>query len=287
MRPFIIIFTTLFFISISSCSNGNLKQSISSMDEVSSTSKLMKDSVKLVKTASLNCKVSDINNSVKSISKLVSGLGGMVSFHNIESNVIDSKSLKVSSDSLLQITSYIKNAELTIKIPEKELEGFIEEIMDQSSFVNSSKMNVDDKSLEYLRMLLYKKTGAKYYSNFHPKKIKDVATIINLNNEGVDQEIATRQINQDVQFSTIEINLNQNPLLKKEMVANLVMSDFDLPFSKRLTNALNSGWKNFVDFFIMISELWVFIVLAILMFVGYKNLNGKRILSFRRNILNS
>lgn len=97
----------------------------------------------------------------------------------------------------------------------------------------------------------------------------------------VNQEIANRAIDAGVNYSTVSLSLFQNPLVRKEVIANYIISDYQLPFGQRLQQAASNGWQYFLGFLLTLVHFWMFILLGILCYFGYRHFIQKK----RLNIL--
>ena len=267
----------LICISLLSCQSNESKMereaSYDKADTVSVTG-LTGDSVKLVKTASINCKVKDAHQGARAISQLAQKLGGMISHQNIESVQNQSKELPISADSIMVITSYATQADMTARIPAHNLEEFMYRISSIGYFTFNSRMDVDDKSLDYLAAALKQQNRNEVVNRGGNRKAKSLTDtqLIQAKDEVVDQEIANRRIDADVQYSTVQLNLFQNPVVRKEVIANYSTSGYELPFNTRLYNALSIGWGFFLNFLLVLAYLWPFIFLTIVVWMGYKYL---------------
>jgi len=273
----IVIFLLVFLLS---CSGGNNERAYSNtaLADTTSVTGLTGDSVKLVKTASLNFKVKDVVQSTRAVSLLAKEFGGLIQNQDLQSVEGNRNELKISSDSLMVITAYTPESDITARIPSANLEEFIYKVADLGYFIASSKINVDDRSLMYLQNVLKQKNRNDVLSQATNKKVKGPTTLqtIEVKDAAIEQQINNRVIDADVKYSTVNLNLFQNAMVRKETVANYVISDYQLPFGVRLINALEDGWSYFITFIIAIAHLWMFGLLTIAIIIAYKYLQHKR-----------
>ena len=114
------------------------------------------------------------------------------------------------------------------------------------------------------------------------KNVKGEASfgLVGTKDEAIENEIAKRQIDADVNYSVVHLNLCQNPLVRKEMMANDAIEDYGLPFKKNLGNAFEAGWEAFLNVLLALAHLWMFILVAafIWMLVKYYKHNRKNAL---------
>ena len=267
MKSIFVLLSALCCFFLLSCDASFENRDLSSIasDSVSITG-FTGDSVKLVKTAGIQFKVKDVHEGSKAISELAKELEGMITHLNIESREEQTKKLKVSNDTLMQVSIYSTNANITARIPSKSLEAFLFYVSDIGYFTSSTKMDIDDKSLHYLATHLKEENRMQFLNSVGNKNVKGKASfgLIETKDEAIDGEIAKRQIDADVRYSVVHLNLYQNPLVRKEMIANDSIDDYTLSFSKNLGNAFVAGWEIFLNLLLAIVHLWMFIVVGLL-----------------------
>ena len=237
-----------------------------------SISGLAADSVKLVKTAAINVKVKNAQKGAKAVADIVQGLNGMITHQSIESNEGPTKELKISNDSVLIITAYTPSAVLTARIPTENLEDFIFAITDQSDFVYNASLDIEDKSLSYLSHQFQEKARTKALAIDTAKLPRRLTAVqaINISDEAINRDIARRQIDADVNYSTVSLHLTQNALIRKEVVVNNRLDEYHLPFAQRFQDALKAGAEFFLVFIVALSHFWVFILLALAAWLTWK-----------------
>jgi hypothetical protein len=275
MKPFYMIFCLL--IGVCSCQDqSNKSESTDAISDTVSVTVLTGDAVKLVKTAGIQFKVEDVVQGVKAVSQLTKQAGGMVVNQELQSIEESQKELEVSSDSLMIITAYTPQASVTVRVPTAQLESFLFSVADLGYYTSSSRLHIDDKSLAYLQNALQQKARAEVLSQKRTgKPLTDIQAIA-VKDEAIQQQIANQAIDSEVAYSTVELSLFQNALVNKEMIANYKLSGYQQPFSKRLQSAISNGWQAFTLFILALSHLWVFLLLALISFVLYKQVQHRK-----------
>lgn len=278
MKPLFFLVTLSMVLLFISCENNQSEKDIAlNTADTASITGLTSDSVKLVKTAGIRFKVKDVSQSIRAVSELAQSLGGMIIHQNMESTEDQSKELKVSDDSLLRITAYTTYATITARVPASHLEEFLYNTSSLGYYTSGSKMDIDDKSLDYLSNQLKQQNRAQAFNSGNKGKGAAATFLaIQTQDEAIDQEIANRQIDADVKYSTVQLSLYQNTMVRKELIANNVVEDYHLSFPQNFSNALREGWDGFLRFILMLAHLWVFILLAVLSWVLYKSTSLKR-----------
>jgi hypothetical protein len=183
--------------------------------------------------------------------------------------------LKCSSDSLLIVSSFTPKADITVRVPSASLEEIIFQVTQVRYLTVASQIDVNDKSLSYLQNDLKQQNRNAVLSQAS-KKSERVSKVATIDLRNIEEQIANRAIDADVKYSTVNVNIFQNPIIKKEIVANYVISDYQLPFSQRLVISISAGWYSFLAFVLAVVHLWMFLVLAILAYTLYKYLLKNR-----------
>jgi hypothetical protein len=278
MKLFFTLLGVALLLSVLSCQNNPLEKDAASLSDSASITGLTGDSVKLVKTASIHFKVKDVEQSTRTVSAMAQQAGGMIFHQTLQSIEGERKELKLSSDSLLVITAYTPHADITARIPSQHLEAFVYSMADLGYYTNSSKIDIDDKSLIYLENGLKQQSRVRSLSKPNAGNTKAVSTLqtIAINDQVIEQGISNRAIDADVHYSTVNLSLFQNPLVRKETIANYYITDYSLPFSKRVSNSLAAGWEYFLNFILVVCHLWMFIVSGLFLWISYRYWQQKR-----------
>ncbi|HEY0771438.1 MAG TPA: DUF4349 domain-containing protein [Sphingobacteriaceae bacterium] len=276
------LFRTFTFIIISACilacNNNHSGEVMNTASDTVSVTAVTGEGVKLIKTASINFQVKDVFESAKQISNTVRKFGGMISDRQIESVDEDSRRLEISDDSVRVISSYMIKASMLVRVPTAQLDPFIEQVSNSAVYIQNSRLQIEDKSLQYMAAEMkkqnYTATLKQQAGKDHrPDQSIDLATH---QDKLIEEQINNRQINADVQYSTVALNFYQNPLVRTETAVNSNLSDYQLPFARSMRNAFFNGWDYFLAFIIGLANLWMFILAGALLLYSYRYYKSKR-----------
>jgi len=225
----------------------------------SDTSKI---ETKLVKTADMRFKVKDVQQTSEKITTLTTGYRGMVMHHQVESSGMRSVDIRKSEDSIIRVTSFSTTADITVKIPSEKLDEFMTEVAHMGVILNVRRMDISDKSLEYMAARLKLKNRNDLISQQKAGKviIKNPTNVLALKDDMVDQQIGNKQIDDEVKNSVVSLSFYQSNTIYKETIANDDPSAYNLPFFKRLGGSIGNGWAIFEEALLGLSNLWVFII---------------------------
>ena len=228
---------------------------------------------KLVKTAEIRFKVKNVRQTAERIINLTQSINGMVIHQHIGSNVEGSHDIRISDDSVMRVSSLITDADMTVKIPSVKLEEFISQVAHMGLYITNQRMDITDKSLDYLTAQLKLKSRAELVSQQKKGRIviKDPANVLLLKDDMVDEQIGNRQIDDAVKNSIITLSFYESNTIARETIANDDPAAYNLPFVKRLGMAVENGLTLFADFVIGVANLWLFIlaVLGLWLLIRY------------------
>ncbi|GAC1308286.1 MAG: DUF4349 domain-containing protein [Mucilaginibacter sp.] len=220
-------------------------------------------SPKLVKTADMRFKVKNVQQTSDNITTLAKKFNGTIVHHMISSAPGNSIDIRKSNDSITRITVLNTTAEMTVKVPPINMENFMSEVS-HLGLVNHSKMDITDKSLEYLatRMKLKNQDELIAGEKKNDTGAKDPNNLLSFKNNMVDQKIQNHRIDDSVKSSTITLSFYESNVVSRETIANDNLSAYNPSFLKRLSISIENGWSVFEDIFIAIANFWILIPIA-------------------------
>jgi hypothetical protein len=220
---------------------------------------------KLIKTADLHFKVKNVQQTGENISALTKQYNGMVMHHNMTSSELQSNDVRISNDSVMRVSSFNTTADMTVKIPSEKIEQFLNTVSHMGIYVNERKMDIEDKSLDYLASQLKFNSRKELVSQQKTGRVvfKDPNSVLDLKDGLVDEQINNKMIDDQVKYSVISLSFYQSNTISKEIIANDDTSDYNLPFLTRAGMALTNGWYMFKELIIAGLNIWVLLVLGI------------------------
>lgn len=220
-------------------------------------------SSKLVKTADMRFKVKDVRQTSDDISILTVKNNGMVMNHHMQTTIEGSQDMHINNDSVMHISSFNTIADMTVKIPPEHLEDFMNQVARMGIYIISRKMDVDDKSIDYLSSKLKRKNREVYVSEQNKNPERDASADLAMKDDIVDSKINNLKVDKEVKYSTLILSFYQSKSIVKEVLVNDDPAAYQLPLFKRFTSALAFGWSIFTELILWIANLWVFILTGI------------------------
>ncbi|MBC8985648.1 DUF4349 domain-containing protein [Pedobacter sp. N36a] len=228
---------------------------------------------KIIKTADMRFRVKDVQQAKEKLGNLIKAEGGTLAEFSIHSDVYQSEKVRYSTDSLLELTSYRTEGSIVAKVPADKLDDFTNKVAGMAVFVDQQSMKFDDLSLSYLSNQLknQNRIAAVSQLNKHAnKKSNPVETALELKDTYVDQKLENMRINDRVQYSDITLAFYQDNTVKKLVVGNDHLSDYRPSFLRRLGLNIQNGWVIFMEFLLILANLWMLILVAAVAFIAFK-----------------
>jgi hypothetical protein len=236
---------------------------------------------KFIRTADIKFKVKNVVRSTYAIENATQKFGGFVTYTNLQSTIQNQITTKISQDSTLETTKYIVENNITIRVPNTQLDTVIKTIAKQIDFLDYRVIKADDVSLKLLANQLSQKRSAHTEKRVEKaidekgKKINDIMeaenTLANQKESNDNRTIDNLSLQDQINFSTITLQLYQNETIRQETIASEKDSAAYKPnLGIQIIDALKSGWYILQAILIFFINLWPFILISIGGFLLYK-----------------
>lgn len=220
---------------------------------------------KLVKTAALQVQVRDVHSGTHALAVLAESMGGALRHQHLAATETAMRTLKQGRDSVLLLRALAPTASLVIRVPSARLNEFLFAAGDLASFVQGSDYDVDDRTLDYQSAQERADARRRFLeSAATSRKVTGSTTALAIRDEEIGERLEQRGIDDAVRYSTVRVELTQPPLLRREVIVNGNLDDYNPPFGSRLADALLAGWDWAAQLLLAAAHLWVFLLAAIL-----------------------
>jgi hypothetical protein len=236
---------------------------------------------KFVRTADVKFKVKNVAKSTYAIEDATTKFGGFVTYTNLQSNIHSEDRTKVSQDSTLVTTKYKVDNNITIRVPNTKMDTVIKTIAKQIHFLDYRIIKADDVSLQMLSNELAQKrsnSSEKRLENAIDSKGKKLNQVVKAE-ETLDakkeqndaSKLQNLSLQDQVNFSTLTLNIYQDESIKQEMVANEKSINAYRPnIGLQIWDSIKTGWFMLEHIISFIVVLWPFALIGFLGFLGYK-----------------
>ena len=226
---------------------------------------------KFVRTADIKFKVKNVANSTYAIENTTNKFGGFVTYTNLQSTISDKSETKISQDSTLEITKYRVENNITIRVPNIRLDTVIKTIAKQIDFLEYRIIKADDVSLQMLSNQLTQNRTENQEKRLEKaidtkgKKLNEViAAEDNLNTKKEQKDnskIENLSLQDQVNFSTLTLQIYQRETIKEEMIANA--KTYRQDFGSKILDGIISGWYVIEGIIAVVAQLWSVILIGI------------------------
>jgi hypothetical protein len=255
-----------------------------------------KDSTrKFIRTAELKFKVNSVIKSTYNIEEITARNGGFVTYSNLSSNIDNATTTAVSADSLLETTYFTVNNSMTLRIPNTLLDTTLKQIAANIVYLDYRIIKADDVALLMLSNTLAQKRAARAEERLS-KAIDEKSKKLNETTRAEDlllsrqdmadhARISNLSLADQVNFSTINLNIYQRQTIKRELVAtNKDITAYEPGFGKKMVEALKTGWKVLEAIILFLTNLWAVFLVGLAIYLVYRWLKARKAFRNSRNL---
>ena len=237
----------------------------------------------LLITASANFKVKDVVKSSTAIENLTRQQGGYVALSNISNYPNDSRTF-VQDDKNITITTYTRQADMTVRVPRVNVNKFLAQLQPQVAFLNEQEFTAEDVTLDIYREKLASQLGGDMADELSQERLnsknnKDQSSNVDAISATYEarrqQQLAKLEqmaIADKVKYSTIRLTFMQPDISYKEITQNLeVLMDAESPsFGAQLQQAFKFGWEMLRWFVLGLIKMWWLVAIGGALYLIYR-----------------
>jgi Domain of unknown function (DUF4349) len=258
-------------------------------NSISSTSALEQkgENRKFIRTADIKFKAKNVTQSTYAIENATRSFGGYVSYTNLQSAVLEQIKTKISQDSIMETTTFSIENNMTIRVPNTKLDTLLKTISKQIVFLDYRLIKADDVSIEMIKNQLIQNRKIAHQNRLKKaidtkgKKLNDIATAENeVANQKEQSDISTIEnvsLQDQVNFSTLKLELYQNKSIKQERIANSEdLNSYQTNIGIESIDALKNGWYMLKEIIVFFINLWALFLIGGFIFIAYKKYLRKK-----------
>ncbi len=237
----------------------------------------------LLITASADFKVEDVVKTSDAIESLTRQQAGYVVLSNISNHPRDSRTF-VQGNKNITITTYTRQADMTVRIPRANVSKFLAQLQQQVAFLNGQQFSAQDVTLDIYREQLASQLNSDMASELSQERLSskndkdqgsNVDAITATYAARRQQELAKLEqlaIADKVQYSTINLTFMQPDISYKETTQNLdVLLEAEQPsFSSQVSQAFKDGWEILRSVALGLIQLWWLLILGGIFYLIYR-----------------
>ncbi|GGD62153.1 hypothetical protein GCM10011514_27820 [Emticicia aquatilis] len=282
MKPsFVYIALFLFSTSIFSisCTNGTEKESANIASEmmadsssiIPDNSNLTKNEAlknkKFIRTAESKFRVKDVKQTTQRIHDLTNKYGGYVSSMSLKSEPTKSKKVQISADSLAKVERFIVCNELTIRVPNQQLDSLLRDIFQMVDYWDNCELKTDDASL----LLLANSMKAKRLESFSDRNKANIdkkkgnitiaseaeKEVLNYENQADNYKVDQQSIEDRVNFSVVNLQIYQAESIQKTAIPDIKnIEPYHPNIFLQVGDSLKDGWLVLEDLLVFLMKFW-------------------------------
>lgn len=278
-----------------STSVSGISQSVSKMADFSnfiasrtaSTANLDKTH-KLIRSAQMKFRVETVPQATFNIEDIALRNEGIILNSSISNNKSYSTTTRISEDSALVVHYADLAANIQLKIPQAKLDTVLRQIAPLAIEIDYRTIRVRDVTLQILSDSLTQKridkksnriTNAIDNKSSKLNDVLDAEQALDTSLEQADQTLLSAfSLNEQIEFSTIDINIYQNQVRYAEKVLRVKdIEEYSPSTRSQILNSLKNGWDGISMIFVFLLNLWpLFLIIAIAIFIGIRYKHRKK-----------
>lgn len=241
-----------------------------------------KDSLrKFIRTADLKFRAKDVLKVTYQIEDIAAKFGGFVTYTNLTSNMDYHTVAQVSKDSSLESTHYTVINTMTLRVPNTKLDSTLKSIGALVDYMDFRVIRANDVGLSILSNKLTQERTQKHEKRITEaidKKGKklwettDAEDDLFYRQEQADNAlIANYSMMDQIQYSTVSLNIYQKQAIKHELIANNKnIASYEPAFHLKLMDSLYSGWEILEAFILFVVRLWGLLIFFLIAYLIYR-----------------
>ncbi|WP_337042838.1 DUF4349 domain-containing protein [Emticicia sp. 17c] len=261
-----------------SCTQYKSEESYKAPETIADTSAFLPDETpasslkrKFIRTAELKFQVNDVRKASEQIEALTANYGGFITQSSLQTNRLDQKTIQVSIDSLMEVSSINIVSDITIRIPNEHLESLLKDLNGMIQYLDYRNIKADDVSLQ----LLSNSIASKRLENFsrHNQQANGKRKGNILAATEAEEKMLEHQLQADshkidnlslqdkIDYSTIVLNLYQKESLHKIMLQNRQsIHYYKANFFLRVWDSIKIGWDFLEETIVILIRLWFILI---------------------------
>jgi len=236
---------------------------------------------KFIRTADVKCKVKNVIKSTIIIEDFAILQNGFVTLSNLTQDVSRHTIIAVSQDSALETTYYVAKNDLIIRVPNTKLDTFLKQVATQIEFLDYRVIKANDVGLQLLENKITEQRIKKHEERLtkaideKAKKLMETSlaeeNVLNKQEQADNAMISNLSLNDQINYSTVSIQLYQKETVKRELVENEKNTKaYEPSLWQKTIDALNSGWYIFESILLFLVNAWAFLLIGAIVYLVYR-----------------
>lgn len=240
-----------------------------------------------IRKADISFQVKDVKRTTFQLEDIVSAHHGYITLTDLVSHVESKQSVRVSADTMVDLTNYRVENMITMRVPNDELDATLKDMASLMDFLDYRKVTASDVKLQLLsnklseaRLMEHKKRVESAIDR-QGKKLPQTTDAENelLARQGSADaaKIQNMALMDEVSYSTVTLKVYQPQTQRADRYAYIdPMKPYEPGFGSKLLTALSQGGQVFGEIMIFILRLWPLVLLGIGIWALVKWISGRK-----------
>jgi hypothetical protein len=238
-----------------------------------------------IRKADVKFKVQDVLKTTRQIESLVNEVGGYVTNSQLNSNKDYYTRIHFKKDSLLERTFYTATCDITLRVPNKQLDSVINKITDMGIFVDHRNVSATDVTLNLYSNQLTEKRLNNYAKRVQNKiDTKDAKlsqstaaeeNVLAKQTLADSKKIESYDLADQVNYSSVTLAIYQDQNIVNNILPTPApVETYETPFVTKLGDSLSRGFEILKGFVLFLANIWsVILIIVALLLVTRKVIN--------------
>jgi hypothetical protein len=232
---------------------------------------------KLIKTANLVFSVKDVEKATLQIERIAYSYGGFTLNSGITKNVIEANTIRINSDTVLEVGSYKIQNNITLRVPHFLLDSALLKFAGLWIELDERTIKAEDVTIDYLANDLRAKIHQKTANNINrvvqnqSNRLDDVVEAEKTANQyletSIQKQVENLTLQDRVDYATITMNIYQDEVFYKKKIASYELSDYEPGFGSELVDSLSYGWSIILNFILFLAKGWSVMLISLIIFL--------------------
>lgn len=241
---------------------------------------------KFIRTAELKFRVKNVARTTYQIEDLINYSGGFVVYTNLISNTDYKTITPVSADSSLETIHYTVSNTMKVRVPNTKLDSTLKSLANFFDYLDYRVIKANDVGLQIMTNRLTQNRVSKHEERLknaidtRGKKLGETTTaeenLLNKQEQADDAKISNLSLQDQINFSTIELLVYQRQAVNRSVISNDKNIDaYEPGFGSQVMESLKFGWDIIEKLIVFVVKLWGLIVFAIVIYILFKKFGDK------------
>lgn len=236
---------------------------------------------KFVRKAEIKSRVKNVVQTTYIVEDIITRNRGFVTLTELKSEISHTDESPISSDSSIINTHYTIVNNMVLRVPNTLLDTTLKEIARNFDFIDFRTISAEDVALQLLENNMTQSRIARNEGRLikaidqRGKKLEETTSaeelLLNKQEQSDQAKISNLSLNDQINYSTITLELYQRPAIKHEIVVNEKdIKSYQPNLFLKLWGAICDGWVWIENILVFLVRFWAIIAACILVYLGIK-----------------